>query len=507
MPIRLLTFDRDGTGIRLVERPELLRSICTNIETDYNEDIIKEDIRRRLQEQEAAAEKNAIADFVSNYAGFAILSHTWLQGTRNDSEVTYTDWNSHVVSSKRSAGYLKLTNFCRVVATEYSMVLAWIDTICINKESSSELDESIRSMFNWYMYSKVCITYLAKTTKLHDMRKDPWFTRGWTLQELIAPRFIKFYNKDWETVASGSGFYDKTNPHILREIFKATTITEAELSRPMWKIPVSRRMQWAAKRQVTRQEDIAYSLMGIFSVSMSTAYGEGAERAFIRLVKEILNGGTSTVLDLMNYGYGPEYPVSRTLTLRTSSLIAPGPERYLWRAEEDIQWHRPLKPVILTQLGLRVSVLLVPGIAAAQSWGNFTPKGNYYGTTSKIDILAPDNSVTRHSSTYNLLDHTIYDRRNPENRAPRQDVVVFGILNISETQTTITLPAQCYAVLLSITPPPIAGVFSEHFNTHGRCPTLNAIVIELMQHRTLAREIPKSELHDRHGMTLRTMYL
>ncbi|KAF9477629.1 hypothetical protein BDN70DRAFT_946478, partial [Pholiota conissans] len=177
-----------------------------------------------------------------------------------------------------------------------------MDTVCIDKSSSSELDESIRSMYKWYNRSSVCITYLGETTSLSDMANDPWFTRGWTLQEPLAPEIVKFYRRDWNQLSTEC-LNDKDNVGIQQCIERATFITKEELeSGSIYNLPISRRMQWAAKRQVTRGEDIAYSLMGIFNISIPIAYGEGTLGAFSRLVKEIINTTKHGVLDIFNWG-------------------------------------------------------------------------------------------------------------------------------------------------------------------------------------------------------------
>ncbi|KAF9472972.1 hypothetical protein BDN70DRAFT_817902, partial [Pholiota conissans] len=140
------------------------------------------------------------------------------------------------------------------------------------EKTSTKLDESIRSMFKWYRRSDICIAYLGETQNIQEIHRDRWFTRGWTIQELIAPFAIKFCNRDWD---------------IINQITKATSITVNEFTNFL-RLPLSRRMQLAASRQVTREEDTAYSLMGIFDVSIATAYGEGGERAFFRLLEAIL---------------------------------------------------------------------------------------------------------------------------------------------------------------------------------------------------------------------------
>ncbi|KAF9483349.1 hypothetical protein BDN70DRAFT_778243, partial [Pholiota conissans] len=125
---------------------------------------------------------------------YAILSHTWLQSS---SEVTYNNWKNGDDLDLSHEGYRKLVNFCRIAEAEYDVTFGWMDTVCIDKSSSSELDESIRSMYKWYEHAEICITYLADTSSINDMATDRWFTRGWTLQELIAPKRLNFYSRDW----------------------------------------------------------------------------------------------------------------------------------------------------------------------------------------------------------------------------------------------------------------------------------------------------------------------
>ncbi|KAF9472110.1 hypothetical protein BDN70DRAFT_819130, partial [Pholiota conissans] len=231
-----------------------------------------------------------------NICRYAILSHTWLREAPG--EITYSDWHDQNFDES-NPGYQKLTNFCKLAWLKHGLTLGWMDTICINKESSAELDESIRSMFKWYQGSHICIAYLAETQNVLDIHRDTWFTRGWTLQELIAPEVVKFCNQDWDyfnpdikstdtKVDFGQVFYPSIIPDIIREISKATSITEAEFDSDFFELPLSRRMELAASREVTREEDTAYSLMGIFDVSIATAYGEGGKRAFFRLLEAIL---------------------------------------------------------------------------------------------------------------------------------------------------------------------------------------------------------------------------
>ncbi|KAF9482097.1 hypothetical protein BDN70DRAFT_829955, partial [Pholiota conissans] len=284
MPIRMLRITPHGNNLQLslIERGTIYTHLVPFIEAkvedpQYNPRYLG--IFERLE-----TEDEAIDRLIRQNTGYAILSHTWLR--TSPGEITYGDWKNKAFSAK-DLGYQKLQNFCRIAWTDYGLTLGWMDTLCINKESSTELDESIRSMFNWYERAKICIIHLAEATTITEMYSDPWFTRGWTLQELLAPDTIKFYNRNWEPFIRNPGNDKTDSDEIVEQVLKATSIEEDEL-RAYYEAPLSRRMQWAASRQVTREEDMAYSLMGIFDVSMSTAYGEGADRAFYRLLQAIL---------------------------------------------------------------------------------------------------------------------------------------------------------------------------------------------------------------------------
>ncbi|KAF9232995.1 hypothetical protein BU15DRAFT_28220, partial [Melanogaster broomeanus] len=175
---------------------------------------------------------------------------------------------------------------------------------CINKESSAELEEAIRSMYRWYKGAFVCIVYLGNSSSIEDFPKEPWFTRGWTLQELLAPETLRFFNKDWKPICpkeeqqfrdtkSSSGIHsfpypnDKISDFMLKAINQVTDIRMTDLQCfSLWSVAVCEKMRWASKRKTTRVEDVAYSLLGIFDVSIPIAYGEG-ERAFHRLMEAI----------------------------------------------------------------------------------------------------------------------------------------------------------------------------------------------------------------------------
>jgi hypothetical protein len=150
-------------------------------------------------------------------------------------------------------------------------------TCCIDKSSSSELSEAINSMYRWYKNAKFCYAYLsnARTSDTLEFSRSRWFSRSWTLQELIAPLNVKFYGFKWLYLGSKA-----------RHIALLSQITDIDALILAGNNPaicsISQRMSWASKRETTQAEDIAYCMMVLFDVNMPLLYGEGS-KAFIRL--------------------------------------------------------------------------------------------------------------------------------------------------------------------------------------------------------------------------------
>ena len=213
---------------------------------------------------------------------YAILSHTW-----GSEEVTLQDIKTDTATEL--AGYEKIKKACFVAAANY-FDYVWIDTCCIDKTSSAELSEALNSMYRWYEEAQECYAYLADVPRGTissltgiaggKFRESRWFTRGWTLQELIAPSTIIFLNSEWQEIGSKSSLQQ-----VISEITGIPSIFL--LGDDLEHASVAQRMSWASKRETTRIEDIAYSLMGMFGIYMPMLYGEG-ERAFIRLQEEIM---------------------------------------------------------------------------------------------------------------------------------------------------------------------------------------------------------------------------
>ncbi|KUI53326.1 Vegetative incompatibility protein HET-E-1 [Cytospora mali] len=224
---------------------------------------------------------------------FAILSHTW---GKTGEECSLQDMTRPGVSAK--PGYRKIKLCCDQALID-GLEWAWVDTCCIDKTSTAELSEAINSMYRWYGMAKICYAYLVDVKTQEDLAKSKWFTRGWTLQELLAPRDVRFYSGAWQCIGSKFG--------LKSDIYKITGIDEAVLTSGRFDgICVAQRMSWAANRHTTRTEDKSYSLMGIFGVNMPLLYGEG-EKAFLRLQEEILK--TSDDHSLFAWGLPKELVV------------------------------------------------------------------------------------------------------------------------------------------------------------------------------------------------------
>lgn len=241
---------------------------------------------------------------------YAILSHVW-----QDEEVTLKDVQSGSASAKK--GYAKMVNCCKKAA-EDGYQYCWIDTCCIDKTSSVELSEAINSMHQWYKYSSVCYVYLADFEMRNLQRSfetTRWFRRGWTLQELIAPTFVEFYDANW-------AFYG-TRMSLKDELKEATGIDQSVLrGGDPTKSTVAVRMSWAARRETTRIEDTAYCLMGLFGVNMPLLYGEGL-RAFRRLLEEIMR----TIDDETLITWSPREP-TESASHESRGLLARSPSDF-----------------------------------------------------------------------------------------------------------------------------------------------------------------------------------
>jgi hypothetical protein len=239
----------------------------------------------RLLSIDDSGEISLTRNYIHDIPVYAILSHTW---GPDDDEVTYDDLESG--SGRVKPGYAKI-EFCGQQATKDGLRYFWVDTCCIDKSNHTELSEAIASMFRWYRNAAKCYAYLSDVS-INDrgpgsdrycwesaFRKSRWFTRGWTLQELIGPKSVEFFSKERERLG------DKHS--LERQIHEITTIPVKAFQEGFLSIySIEERKRWAEKRETTRKEDKAYCLLGIFNVFIPLIYGE-EDHAFVRLTDEI----------------------------------------------------------------------------------------------------------------------------------------------------------------------------------------------------------------------------
>lgn len=224
-----------------------------------------------------------IESFNPRPSKYAILSHRW-----GGSEVQFDtypsarkaieDQLSQRGSADSSSGIAKIAGACKI-CRQLKFNYLWIDTCCIDKRSSTEESEAINSMFNWYYEADICLTYMVDVGKdAKPFVQSDWFKRGWTLQELLAPRKMTFFDQAWTEIG--------TKTSLSAQIEAATRISHRYLQ-DFRQASTATRMSWQAGRTTTRIEDIAYSMFGIFDIGMDLRYGE-RDKAFRRLQEEIV---------------------------------------------------------------------------------------------------------------------------------------------------------------------------------------------------------------------------
>jgi hypothetical protein len=251
---------------------------------------------------------------------YAILSHTW-----TNEEITYQDLLGERRSGKE-AGYAKLDNGCKVAAAAGFDYL-WLDTCCIDKTNNVELSEAINSMFQWYKRAGICFAYLADVPAIPDppdtdsfFSLSKWFTRGWTLQELLAPSKVTFLADDWTEIGCKTAF--------LPLISQITGIpSDFLIGEDLENASVAMRLSWASCRKTTKAEDIAYCLLGIFDIQMPLLYGEREAGAFRRLQQAIMK----TSDDQSIFAWikdSPHAPICDSSTRQTFSMLAHSPAHF-----------------------------------------------------------------------------------------------------------------------------------------------------------------------------------
>ena len=274
---------------------------------------------------------------------YAILSHRWGQ-----EEVSFKEMRkSDIGSGKSGSGWDKIRSTCRL-AMMNNFAWVWIDTCCINKDSSAELTEAINSMFKWYERADRCYVYLSDvywdahnaptSVQVERLRRSSWFSRGWTLQELLAPEHVYFYDMDWRYIGAKDHMtlllaeITKINPTYLRQWDRAC---------------VAQKMSWASGRETSRVEDVAYSLLGLFDVNMPLLYGEG-RKAFYRLQLEIIKQSDDESIFAW---------IEENTRLTHTGMLAPWPDAFRFSGTIMLNAFKPLRPPFsMTNKGLEMRI-------------------------------------------------------------------------------------------------------------------------------------------------------
>ncbi|USP76926.1 HET-domain-containing protein [Curvularia clavata] len=304
--------------------------------------------------------------FGSNIPRYAVLSHTW-----GDDEVTFVDLPLDSPTTKAKAGYQKIEFTCQQALCN-GLNFAWVDTCCIDKRSSSELSEAINSMFSWYRNARHCYAYLSDVLQNgmgEEFCASRWFTRGWTLQELLAPSNVTFYNRQWEELGQKSkhaallSWITGIDANALMETSKIVP----KKSDTFGAYCVAKKMSWASKRETTRTEDMAYCLLGIFDINMPLLYGEG-DRAFRRLQEEIIRRVDDDSILAWGLDLAMEDPSGHTPEVASQHLTRPEDfQEVLADSPKDFANCGSLEyaagstaPLTLTSVGLTIELPLIP---------------------------------------------------------------------------------------------------------------------------------------------------
>ncbi|KAH7904188.1 hypothetical protein BJ138DRAFT_953522 [Hygrophoropsis aurantiaca] len=292
LPLRLI----ETTTGRLCDRDERINALKAT-----------PDLQELISSMTTNAKFNhaRIAEVVKKYLRYAILSRMW-EGKEPSLSVVQ---NKSVYDLESVYPVTKLQSFCQT-ARDAGYNWAWSDTCCIDKTNSVELQQSLNSMFVWYRDSSLTVVYLSDvppSSKPGALAKSAWNTRGWTLQEFLAPRVIRFFVQDWTPYLNDCSLNHKESTVIMEELEDATGVTSQALIdfRP-GTTEVRQKLHWASARITTEPEDVAYSLIGIFDVTLFVNYSENKQKALGRLLEAIVSrSGDITALDWV--GQSSEY--------------------------------------------------------------------------------------------------------------------------------------------------------------------------------------------------------
>ncbi|KAL9037656.1 MAG: hypothetical protein Q9214_005603 [Letrouitia sp. 1 TL-2023] len=358
---------------------------------------------------------------------YAILSHRWCEGVQDSDrigsssssssrsrnavrkrprEVTLQDLRRRSLGRLRRDAALrdsleKIRGACRRALAEGQRYV-WIDSCCIDRTNLFEVSESIRSMFRWYRDAACCLAYLwdvggdgdrmddsgvlLRRRKKKNERQEEyseWFSRGWTLQELLAPRSLLFFDRRWNKLG--------TRRALAAEVERATGIPAkyvTDFAGHAQEASVAMKMSWMARRSTTKEEDTAYCLFGIIGVSMDVRYGDG-RKEFLRLQDKIMR--EPGLQDESIFAWRRSYPRGYPEASKCSGLLAPWPDAFEQSGDVRLrpEKYRSRGPYELTKDGLRLPVPI--SIAGEAGYGNFLGRikalrNALFGTTRSLPL-------------------------------------------------------------------------------------------------------------------------
>ncbi|KAI1469651.1 uncharacterized protein F4812DRAFT_419831 [Daldinia caldariorum] len=316
---------------------------------------------------------------------FAILSHTW-----GSDEILFHEVQGDRAALQDRAGWKKLTSFCKT-ALAYGFGHGWMDTCCIDKRNSADVTEAINSAYMYYYDSGACFIHLEDVHKYADeatgssgraevtrdqllarVRTTRWIRRGWTLQEFIAPKRRYFFASDWSDIEDGDNLLDALaeSTRISIDLLKDRDLLDGFCT--------AERMKWASRRETTRAEDVAYCLMGMFKVNMPVLYGEGAQNAFRRLQREIMQFS----FDMTIFVWYGDYESSGLLA-QSPSDFADTPLSSLWPPWDASAYS-------LTNAGLSISLNIINQQEIGEYGCCAKSDGNILLATLQCDVLTPE---------------------------------------------------------------------------------------------------------------------
>ncbi|KAL4061691.1 hypothetical protein V8B97DRAFT_1010287 [Scleroderma yunnanense] len=358
-----------------------------------------------------------IYDTVSTYFKYVTLSHRW----GKDEPLLRDIQDQSIYEMNPTDGRVKLETFCATAGSR-GYLWAWSDTCCIDKSSTVELAKAIASMFSWYRRSALTIVYLADVSSDGNLSSSTWFTRGWTLQELLAPCTVLFYTRDWSLYKNLESSNHKKDTVVLSELEKATSIAPWSLTDFKPGMDDARsRLQWASGRRTTEPEDVAYSLFGIFNVFLPIIPGEPAENALGRFLAEIISqSGDISVLDWIGEAssFHSCFPAQITSYQTTPCSQCTVHDSELWRPmsgtqDAQIKLFKRLStsdPPQFIGRRLRLSCIVHQVIAVQSQQGD--PYAPQYVYTIEADGLIPfeitmSNELTRTDTSHTLLPYVL----------------------------------------------------------------------------------------------------